>query len=360
MNSKVPGRRKFLKEGVALAGLAIGAIQSTSGQNPGLPMSGASFTDSKDKELEAYGERSPFEKSRRAPVSGPPWSQTPLQDQLGIITPSGLHFMRGGPAPNIDPEQHRLLIHGLVDRPVILSVQDLRQLPSISRIYFIECSGNSRKMSDDSVQLTHGDTACSEWTGVSLALLLREVGVRKGAKWLVSEGADPRGQLVSIPLEKAMDDILVAYGQNGEALRREQGYPLRLIIPGWVGTTHTKWLKRIKLVEQPYMTRWETGTAPNLRMDGKARWFEFQLGPKSVITFPSGGLQLHRRGFHEITGLAWSGAGAIRRVEVSTDGGPKLAGCATPGAGASIRPYSLSPGMELEWRRSGAPVPLHG
>jgi sulfane dehydrogenase subunit SoxC len=195
----------------------------------------------------------------------------------------------------------------------------------VSRIYFIECSGNTltewAKPTLPTVQGTHGLTSCSEWSGVLLSLLLREVGVKPGASWLVAEGADGAAMTRSIPLDKAMDDILVAYGQNGEAIRPEQGYPLRLVIPGWEGNTQVKWLRRIKVVDRPYMTREETSKYTDLLADGTARQFSFVMEAKSVITDPSPGHRLAGPGFHEITGLAWSGRGAITRVEVTTDGG---------------------------------------
>ena len=213
-----------------------------------------------------------------------------------------------------------------MERPLIFTLEELKRLPSVTRIHFLECAGNSRESikgnaAAETVQLTHGRTSCSEWTGVPLSLLLQEAGVQKGASWLVAEGADADKHFRSIPLEKAMNDVLVAYGQNGEALRPENGYPLRLVIPGWEGNINVKWLRRIKVVDLPYMSKGDSISHPTLRLDGKTRWFQFELGPKSVITFPSGGQRLPSRGFYEITGLAWSGGGAIRRVEVSTDGG---------------------------------------
>lgn len=319
---KEHSRRRFLKGSVALAGLAAGGIRPVSGQTPG---SQQAETQSAGL-VRAVGERSPFETSRRTWTGGGrvTSSLTPLHDTKGIITPSALHFERHhAQVPNIDPRQHRLLIHGLVDRPLLFTVEDLMRLPSVSRIYFVECSGNSnpaRRVSE-SAQGTHGMTSCSEWTGVPLSLLLQEAGVQRGASWLVAEGADAVKMTRSIPLAKAMDDILVAYGQNGEALRPEQGYPLRLLIPGWEGNINVKWVRQIKVVDQPYMTRDETSRYTDLMPDGKARQFTFEMDPKSVITFPSGGQKLGGSGFYEITGLAWSGRGAIRRVEVSTDGG---------------------------------------
>ena len=281
-------------------------------------------TDSKD--FAAYGKRSRFVISART-LGARTGRLTPLQDSVGIITPSALHFenTRGYPPPDIDPRQQRLLIHGLVDRPLIFTLEELQCLPSVSRIYFVECGGNSgvRTWSaklERTVQQVHGKTSCSEWTGVPLALLLREAGIQKGASWLVAEGADAGKHFRSIPLEKALDDILVAYGQNGEPLRPEQGYPLRLLVPGWEGNFSVKWLRRIKVVDQPYMGR--NDIAPLLQnTDGRAPLSQFVRPPRSVITRPSAGHRLPGRGFYEITGLAWSGGGAIRRVEVSTDDG---------------------------------------
>ena len=322
MSPQKTGRRKFLQGSVALAGLAAGGVR---------PLSGQSQSDGETENLSAgfvsaVGEPSRFETKRRIWTgSGRVTSSlTPLQDLRGIITPSSLHFERHhAQVPEIDPRQHHLLIHGLVDRPLIFTVEDLQRLPSESRIHFVECSGNSnpgRRVSA-TVQGTHGMTSCSEWTGVPLALLLREAGVRPGASWLVAEGADDVKMTRSVPLTKAMDDVLVAYGQNGEALRPEQGYPLRLLIPGWEGNINVKWLRQIKVVDQPYMTREETSKYSDLLPDGRARQFTFEMDPKSVITFPSGGQQLRGPGFYEIQGLAWSGRGSIRGVEVSTDGG---------------------------------------
>jgi sulfane dehydrogenase subunit SoxC len=334
MNNRQSDRRRFLKEGAALAGLSWGATRLASGQTPDSQAAKAS-----PKDLHAYGERSRFESSRRTPADAAPLSSstplTPLQDSVGVITPSALHFnvmrFRNDP-PDLDPRQHRLLIHGLVDRPLIFTLDELERLPSVSRIHFVECAGNSSPVevipgaewrNAETVQDTHGLTACSEWTGVPLSLLLREAGLQKGASWLVAEGAEPGKHTKSIPLEKAMTDVLVAYAQNGEAVRPEQGYPLRLVVPGWEGVSNVKWLRRIKVVEEPYMAKMEsTGYValwPSLK--GKGRWFQFEMGVKSVITRPSGGQRLPGRGFYEITGLAWSGRGTIRRVEVSTDSG---------------------------------------
>jgi sulfane dehydrogenase subunit SoxC len=325
------GRRRFLKRGVLIgAALAAGAGQTAPGgaQSPPAP-------DDPSKVLggpkRPYGERSRFERGVREFGGAPKpdeWgpSFTPLGESLGIITPSSLHFEvhRGG-VPDIDPRMHRLLIHGMVDRPVTLAMDEIKRLPSVSRIYFIECGGNTLMEwgppTARTVQITHGMTSCSEWTGVPLSLLLSEAGMQKGASWVLAEGADATGNERSIPMAKAMDDILVAYGQNGEALRPENGYPLRLVVPGWEGNVNVKWLRRLTVTDRPYMTRIESVDHTGLMPDGKARRFMFVMEAKSVITFPSGGQRLPGVGFYEVTGLAWSGRGRLRRVEVSTDAG---------------------------------------
>ncbi len=197
-------------------------------------------------------------------------------------------------------------------------MEELKRFPSVSRIHFIECLGNHSKPEYKTVQETHGLTSCSEWTGVPLSLLLKEVGVQKGAAWVVSEGSEEVKGAGSIRLAKAMDDCLVCYGQNGEALRPQQGFPLRLVVPGFEGIYNTKWLRRIKVVDRYYMTYNDYG---HIQKDEEIAALTFQWGPKSVITFPSGGQQLPGPGIYQLTGLAWSGGGAVRKVEVSTDGG---------------------------------------
>jgi sulfane dehydrogenase subunit SoxC len=325
-------RRRFLKRGVALgAGLAASVTRSAAGQSGPAPV-----PDDPSRVLgnpmRPYGDRSRFDAAvkQKAPTEMPDeWGGnfTPLDVTLGIITPSALHFevCRGG-VPEIDPKKHRLLIHGMVDRPLMLTVDEIKRLPSTSQVYFLECEGNTRSewrssQAAPTVQLTHGLTSCSEWTGVALSLLLREAGVQKAASWIVAEGADAQGSERSIPLAKAMDDVLVAYGQNGEAPRPGNGFPLRLIVPGWEGSVNVKWLRRITVVDGPYMTRLESTTSTSLMPDGKARQFAFVMEAKSVITSPSGGHRLGGSGFYEIRGLAWSGRGSVRRVEVSIDGG---------------------------------------
>jgi sulfane dehydrogenase subunit SoxC len=279
--------------------------------------------------LGPYGERSPFEtavrwrRESKTPETGS--SFTPLDDSVGTLTPSALHYERHHSGiPAIDPSKHRLVIHGLVDRPLSLSMAEVRRLPSVTRILVLECGGNSAGewgASGADVQRSYGLVSGSEWTGVPLSLLLAEAGVQPRASWVIAEGADACRMMRSIPLAKAMENSLLAYGQNGEAMRPGQGYPLRLINPGWEGNTNVKWLHSLKLTDQPYMARDETSKYSDLMPDGKARIFTYAMEAKSVITFPSGGQTLPARGLYELTGLAWSGRGRIERVEVTTDGG---------------------------------------
>jgi sulfane dehydrogenase subunit SoxC len=280
--------------------------------------------------VSGYGNRSRFERALRMfPVTRTPEataSLTPLRESFGIITPSALHFERHhSGVPEIDPASHTLMIHGLVDRPLVFSMDELKRLPAASRVLFIECSGNSSSewlgAVGPTVQRTHGLTSCSEWTGVWLSTLLQECGVRAAGSWVLAEGGDAARMARSIPIAKAMDDVLVAYAQNGEALRPEQGYPLRLVVAGWEGNISVKWLRRVEVLDGPAMTRWETARYTDLLPDGKARQFTFEMDAKSVITSPSGGETLRGAGVYEISGLAWSGRGAVRRVDVTTDGG---------------------------------------
>jgi sulfane dehydrogenase subunit SoxC len=330
MDSNRFGRRRFLKSAGAglaagAAGLAAGAEWSARGQS----------AESQAKDVHyGHGEPSRFVTSGRGvrlSVNHITY-YTPLQDYAGIITPAGLHFVQehASRLPDIDPEQHRLTIHGMVDRPLSFSLEDLKRLPSVSRIHFLECQGNSSEMAHGAgnpnmglpVQYVWGMTSCSEWTGVLLSVLLNEAGLQPGASWLVSEGADAGKWSHAIPLGKATDDCLVAYGQNGEPLRPEQGYPLRLVVPGWEGLNNVKYLSHIKVVDH-YVDPTGVNHATILRPDlgGKSRWYHFAWGPKSVITRPSAGLEPLRKGYVQITGLAWSGGGAVSKVDVSTDGG---------------------------------------
>jgi sulfane dehydrogenase subunit SoxC len=327
-------RRRFIVGSVAALGVGTLPASHASAQVPGAMAHDVPADPTKTPGYpladESYGTRSQFETEvrRRFRTSTPlsSWTLTPLEQGMGIVTPSGLHFERShaGTAV-IDPARHRLYVHGMVDVARKYTMKDLRRFPSLSRLMFLECSGNGltewAKPTMTTVQFTHGLTSTSEWTGVPLSTILNEAGVRPGAKWLLAEGGDAAMMTRSIPLAKAMKDCLLAYGQNGEALRPEQGYPLRLIVPGYEGNINIKWLRRIEVSDAPFMTREETSKYTDLFPDGKAVQFSLVMEAKSVITSPSGAMMLDAPGFHEITGLAWSGRGAIRRVDVSTDGG---------------------------------------
>jgi len=253
------------------------------------------------------------------------WSFTPLEELDGIVTPAGLFFERHhAGVPDIAPDAHQLVVHGLVKRPLLFTMDDLVRFPAVSRFHFLECSGNGsaewKEPRGKTVQFTHGLLSCCEWTGVPLATVLDEAGLAPGAKWLLAEGGDAAAMTRSIPIEKALDDALLVYAQNGERLRPEQGYPVRLLLPGFEGNMNVKWLRRIKVGDAPFYSREETSKYTDLLAEGRAREFSFVMEAKSVITRPSGGKKL-RTGFNEIRGLAWSGRGRIARVDVSVDGG---------------------------------------
>jgi len=280
----------------------------------------------------ALGQRSTFERPRRIPSgSGQGVSLSPLQDFCGIVTPADLHFERHhAGVPTIDPHRYKLLVHGMVERPVVFDLETLKRFPAVSRLHFIECAGNGsagyrETRPDLSPQLVDGLTSTSEWTGVPLATLFREAGVKPGAKWFLAEGEDAAVMARSIPIEKAWDDASIAYGQNGEALRPEQGYPARLLLPGWEGNANVKWLRRIEVADRPFMTREETSKYTDPLADCTARMFSFVMDAKSIITFPAYPVTLPEKGWWEITGIAWSGRGRITRVDVSTDGGRRWA-----------------------------------
>jgi sulfane dehydrogenase subunit SoxC len=326
MNSNPSGRRQFLKNAAALAGVAAGA-------GAGAELAARGQTGKPEVQAKnVHDHRELLRRGARFSVDHITY-YTPLQDYVGIITPASLHFVQyhASHFPEIDAQQHRLTIHGMVDRSLSFGMDDLKRLPSVTRIHFLECHANSSPMIHSQgnenmglpVQYIHGMTSCSEWTGVPLSVLLNEVGVQPGASWLVSEGADPGKFSHTLPLAKAMEDVIIAYGQNGEPLRVEQGYPIRLLVPGWEAPFSVKYLSHIKVVDQPYNT-WNESmnhSIPRADLDGKSRWYHFQFGPKSVITRPSAGLKMAGRGYVQITGIAWSGGGVVKKVDVSTDGG---------------------------------------
>jgi sulfane dehydrogenase subunit SoxC len=277
-----------------------------------------------------YGSRSQFETEVRTrfPTANEytSWSFTPLDKMVGNLTASGLHFERHhGGIPTIDPANHSLIVHGMVGSPKKFSMADLKRFPSVTRKHFIECSGNGltewNKPTLKTVQGTHGLLSTSEWTGVQFATIAREVGLKDGSSWVLAEGADAAVMTRSIPIEKMLKDALLVYGQNGEAIRPEQGYPLRLLLPGYEGNTHIKWLRRLEVSDKPFMTREETSKYTDLLANGKARQFSMEMEAKSVITFPSGEMKLPGPGFYNVSGLAWSGRGRVQSVDVSVDGG---------------------------------------
>src|SRR5260221_2690432 len=284
-----------------------------------------------------YGQLSKFEaKVARGATTAPGTtgtgaSRVPLHRLDGTITPNGLHFERHHSGiPEIDPAKHRLLIHGLVKRPVVFTLEALDRYPMESRIAFIECGGNSGALYQKDpaqlgVQALHGLVSGSEWTGVRLATLLDEARVDPEAQWILAEGADAASMSRSVPLAKAMDDAMLALYQNGERLRPSNGYPMRLLLPGYEGNMQVKWLRRIKLTETPAMTKDETSKYTISLPNGKALQFVFPIEAKSVITHPSPGLALNGPGLYEISGLAWSGYGQITKVELSADGGKSWA-----------------------------------
>jgi sulfane dehydrogenase subunit SoxC len=273
--------------------------------------------------------RSPFEAPMRTNagiLTGA--SLTPLQDLTGTITPSDLVFERHhSGVPAIDPARHRLVLHGLVERPMSFSIDDLKRFPSVTRVYFLECSGNGRvayraPKPDMTPQLVDGMMSNGEWTGVPLSVILREVGARSSATWFLAEGGDAAKVSRSIPIEKAHDDALVAYAFNGEPLRPANGYPVRLLLPGFEGNTCIKWLRRLELIDQPNMSKDETSKYTDPLPNGTARQFSFVMDAKSIITSPAHPDRI-TPGWREISGLAWSGRGKIDRVDVSTDGGAR-------------------------------------
>lgn len=354
-------RRLFLRHGLvfgvaALAGSAARAAELDRPAwmlKPGVPFSN-------------YGQPSPYAKetirwiSSNSAVPGNGISWTPLHKLAGTITPSGLHFERHhNGVPQIDPAQHRLLVHGLVRNPIFLDMARLVRYPMQSRFCFIECGGNSNAgWHEEPMQALagnmHGLVSCSEWTGVPLVTVLEEAGLKPEARWMIAEGADAAAINASIPLEKALDDALLALYQNGEPLRPENGYPLRLVLPGWEGVTQVKWLRRLEVSDRPAMARNETSKYTELQPDGKARQFTFMMEAKSLITHPSHGHRLPDPGLYQISGLAWSGRGKIIKIEVSADGGKTW-------AEAALQEPVLSRSFtrfRIPWRWEGRPQVL--
>jgi sulfane dehydrogenase subunit SoxC len=357
-------RRAFLRKGAAAAvGMAgYTLVDSAAAQalkdDPWTQVTGVS--------VPSYGARSRFEEKVTRTLSNPkgePRTQharTPHHLVNGTFTPNPLHVLISHSGdPDIDPDQHRLVIHGLVKQPLIYTLDALHRYPMVSRMGFIECGGNSAPLfSPEPIQATtqalHGLVSCAEWTGVMLSTLLEETGIDAKAKWIIAEGADSLALSRSIPITKALDDAMVALYQNGERLMPGNGYPMRLLLPGWEGNMNVKWLRRIKLVEAPAMSYYEARTYAPILPGGKAYQFYFIQEVKSFITHPSPGLKMNGSGFYEISGVAYSGNGRISKVTVSADGGKTWAQAALQ---EPVHSKAFTR-FRVPWRWDGGPAVL--
>jgi sulfane dehydrogenase subunit SoxC len=358
-------RRLFLRGGAGTA-LAIGGIVSTELAASSEPLRVEPWMKVPGSPFVGYGQPSRFEEKVVRVAANPPnapgtgAARTPLHRLNGTITPNGLHFERSHSGiPDVDPDAHRLLIHGLVKRPLVFTLETLSRYPMESRIAFIECGGNGLQLYQKdpaslNCQSLHGLVSCAEWTGVKLSTLMDEVGVDPAVKWILAEGADAASMSRSVPLAKAMDDALIALYQNGERIRPSNGYPMRLLLPGYEGNMQVKWLRRLKATEGATMTKDETSKYTMLLQDGKSLQFVFPMEAKSVIALPSPGLTMKGPGLYEISGLAWSGYGKIAKVEVSADGGKSW-------APSALQEPVLSMALtrfRIPWRWEGGPAVL--
>ncbi len=371
-------RRKFLTASVGSAaasmaalGLAAGAhsVQAALGEGDPNILNLPEHTKGLGLPVAAnpYGVPSKFEaglQRRESPgltrVSAASVAFTPLQGTFGIITPSGLHFERHHQGWwDIDPSKHRLMVMGLVKNPKVYTMDDIMRLPSVSRIHFIECGANTAmewgNVAVPTVQYSHGMVSCSEFTGVPLSVLLEDCGIDlKKAKYILGEGADGSSMTRTIPLDRALDDVIVAYGMNGEMLRPENGYPLRLVVPGIQGVSWVKWLRRIEVGDMKWAAKDEAIHYIDLMPDGLHRQYSGIQEAKSVITTPSGGQTLLDKGFYNISGLAWSGRGKVKRVDVSVDGGRNWRTARLEGP---ILPKAFTR-FNIDWVWDGSPAVL--
>jgi len=254
---------------------------------------------------------------------------TPIQDIEGIIVPNGLFFNRHhGGTPDIDPNKHRLMIHGLLEKPLVLTMEELKRYPSVTRTHFIECPANGgpewRNPQFPSIQFSKGFMSCAQWTGVYLKDIIKDLGLKPNARWMLAEGGDSSHMGRTVPIDKVLDDAMIVWGQNGEALRPEQGYPIRLLVPGWEGNLCVKWLARLEFASEPFYCKEETAKYTALTPSGKAIQHFYVNEVNSVITSPcpeKPWTDLKKGDTVEIEGLAWSGAGTIEGVDISLDGG---------------------------------------
>lgn len=357
-------RRVFLTGGGALAAAFTGYRLSDS--VAAQQLADDPWSRKAGNPVREYGTPSPYEKHVVRTLSNPkaePRTQharTPHHLINGTFTPNGLHFVISHSGdPDIDPAQHKLVIHGLVRRPLVFTLDRLARYPMVSRMTFVECGGNSAPLFSNeplqtSIQAIHGLVSCSEWTGVMLSTLLDEAGIDPKAKWVIAEGADSLALSRSVPLTKALDDAMVVLYQNGERIMPGNGYPLRLLLPGWEGNMNVKWLRRLELTDQPGMSYYEARTYAPILPGGKAYQFYFLQEVKSFITHPSPGLRLSGPGFYEISGIAYSGNGRIAKVMVSADGGKTWAQAALQGPVLS-KAFTR---FRVPWRWDGGPVVL--
>lgn len=370
-------RRSFLKSGLRLtAAIGLTSGVPASAGNVSGPVTDKPIGTSLPPWMKtlgdadiAYGIPSRHERSvvRRKKDDAPENSgfsvwHTPIDHQRGIITPSGLHFaVHHNGIPDIDPQQHQLIIHGLVERPLRFDLERLLRYPIVSSVRFLECSGNTAVNAvspwprNDSCQDLFGQISGSEWAGVPLSYLLREAGVKSHARWVIAEGADGGSHSRSLPLSKLMDDAIIALYQNGERLRASQGYPMRLLVPGWEGNVNVKWLHRLEVTDVPAYTKDESGLYTEVLDNGDIERFTFPMDVKSVITHPCGQQVLPEvKGFYEISGLAWSGYGKIHKVEVSADNGRTWANAQLDGPALDKALTRFS----IPWQWDGTPTTL--
>ncbi len=359
-------RRALLGRGIAFAGaMSAGGAASLTGA-AAEPLKDEQWSLEPGEVLSPYQQPSKFEKKVTRILSNPrgePRTQharTPHHMLNGTITPNGLHFTISHQGnPDIDPDKHKLIIHGMVKQPLAFTLDSLSRYPMVTRAAFVECGGNSsllfsKEPVQTDVQNLHGLVSCAEWTGVKLSVLLEEAGFDKNAKWMIAEGADAPAVSRSVPMKKALDDAMIALYQNGERLMPGNGYPVRLLLPGYEGNMQVKYLRRLKVVNQPSMSYYETRTYSPVLPNGKAYRFFFLQEVKSFITHPSPGLMLKEPGLYEISGIAYSGTGRITKVMVSADGGKSWAKAALQ-APVLSKAFTL---FRMAWRWNGSPAVL--